>query len=69
MAPWIIKINWNAGLDKSNGRVGLGMIAGDYKGFVLAARSITLQHVMEPIASKAMTAFIRHNIQWGDGLL
>jgi hypothetical protein len=42
MAPWIIKINWNAGLDKSNGRVGLGMIAGDYKGFVLAARSITL---------------------------
>jgi hypothetical protein len=37
-SPGTIKINWDVGFDKANGRIGLGMIAYDYKGFVLAAR-------------------------------
>jgi hypothetical protein len=54
--PGIIKINWNAGLNKVNGRVALQMIAYDCKGLVVAAHCITLQHVMEPIAAETMAA-------------
>jgi hypothetical protein len=52
----MIKVNWDVGLDEANGQGGLGMIARDYKGLVLAARCITLQHVMEPTFAEAMAA-------------
>jgi hypothetical protein len=56
--PCIVKIKWDAGLDKMNGRVGFEMIAVTVRGSnVLAARSTILQLVVEPIVTtKALAA-------------
>jgi hypothetical protein len=35
------KVNWDATVDKKNGRIGLGIVVRDYEGVVLAEQSTT----------------------------
>jgi hypothetical protein len=56
-----IKINWDAGLDKANGKVGLGMIARDFKGLVLGARSLTIACIADPTTDEAIAALYATN--------
>lgn len=52
----MIKINWNAGINLREGRVGLDLIARDSNGNFLAARSMSLAIRTEPTSVKALVA-------------
>ncbi|XP_059440460.1 uncharacterized protein LOC132172918 [Corylus avellana] len=50
----MIKMNWDAGLNLKEGRVGLGLIARDSNGTVLATRSLSLAIQTESTTAKAL---------------
>lgn len=50
------KINWDVIVDKNNGRIGLGIIARDCDGFILAAQSTTKNILIEHVMAKALAA-------------
>jgi hypothetical protein len=52
----IIKINWDAALDSCNKRVGLGIIAKDYRGGFLAAINKSLSCDVSPVFAEALAA-------------
>ena len=52
----MIKINWDAAVDKRNTGVGLGVVAHDGNGRYLAARSMTHEMVLELVMAKALAA-------------
>jgi ribonuclease HI len=54
--PSMIKVNWEAIVDKKHGRIGIGIIAHDCKWQVLLARSTTQNFVVEPIVAEALAA-------------
>jgi hypothetical protein len=54
--PGIIKVNWDAIVDKKNGCIGLGIIAQDIEGFILAARSSTHTICVDPTMVEAWIA-------------
>jgi ribonuclease HI len=51
------KVNWDATVDKKNGRIGLGIVVRDYEGVVLAERSTTNNFLVEPVMAEALAAF------------
>jgi hypothetical protein len=45
----VVKINWNAALDITNKKMGVGVTARDAEGFVLASMCATLSFITDPI--------------------
>lgn len=52
----MIKINWDATVDKKKGQVGLGIVARDGNGKFVATRCMTFEMVLEPIMVEALVA-------------
>ena len=52
----MVKLNWDAGLNAKDGRVGLGLIARDSQGNCLAARCVSLEIKIDAAGVEAMTA-------------
>ena len=52
----MVKINWDAALDKHRKTIGLGIIARDERGSVLAAARKTMSLVVEPVVAESMAA-------------
>lgn len=52
----MIKMNWNAGLNSKEGRVGLWIIARDSYSKFLAARSLSLAIHIEATSAEALAA-------------
>jgi hypothetical protein len=52
----IHKANWYVAIDKTNGRMGLGDIVRDYKGDVIAAKSLTKLGKLEPVSAEPLEA-------------
>ena len=53
----VAKINWNAALDERTGNIGLGAIARDHDGRVLAMQCSTCKHIYNPMTAKTLTAW------------
>lgn len=55
MAPLLglYKINWDATIDIKNARIGVGIIAHDSQGWVVAARSLTLSTHANSLVAEA----------------
>jgi hypothetical protein len=51
-----LKANWDAGLDRKNGRVGLGVVIRDHLGKMWAAKSQTRHGFLDPSAAEAWAA-------------
>jgi hypothetical protein len=51
-----VKINWDASLDKNRRIVGMGLIARDGRGSVLAAATKVLFSEVNPVVAKALAA-------------
>jgi hypothetical protein len=52
----VVKINWDAGLNLREGRVGLGFIVRDSQGSCLAARSLSIDIQADAPVAEAMAA-------------
>jgi hypothetical protein len=52
----MIKLNWDAGLNMKEGRVGIGIIARDSRGVCLAARSLSLNTHIDATTAEALAA-------------
>jgi hypothetical protein len=52
----VLKLNWDAGINKSERRVGIGLIVRDSTGFCLAARSLSLNIHIEAATAEALAA-------------
>jgi ribonuclease HI len=52
----IYKVNWDAALDSTNNRMGIGIIVRDYLGMVIAAKSYTMRFISEPVVAEALAA-------------
>ena len=52
----MIKLNWDAGVNVKEGRVGLGLIARDSRGHCLNARSMTLECQTKASMAEALAA-------------
>jgi hypothetical protein len=50
----MIKVNWNAAIDKINKRIGIGIIVQDHEGVVLAAGSTTKIFLVEACIAEAL---------------
>jgi ribonuclease HI len=57
-SPGWFKANWDAGIDKKNGRVGLGVIIRNHRGAMVASKSHFINGVMDPTAAEAMAALM-----------
>jgi hypothetical protein len=57
------KINWNVAIDTSIGRLGMGFIVRDHKGFHLATKSRTKLANLEPVAAQGIGNFLCNQIQ------
>lgn len=53
-----LKVNWDAAVDKSNGRIGLGVVIRDHLGQMYASKSQTRHGYLEPVAAEAMAALL-----------
>jgi hypothetical protein len=49
-------------VDKSNGRIGLGVVIRDHTGKLCAAKSLTRIGFLEPVAAEAMAVLVA--VQW-----
>jgi hypothetical protein len=61
----MIKINWNAAVDKKKGWDGLGIVAHDGNGKCIATRCMTHEMVPEPIMVEAQAA-LHPLMMWKD---
>jgi hypothetical protein len=52
----IIKVNWNATIDKTHGRIGIAIIIWDYEGAVLVAYNTTKTLLVEAVVAEVLTA-------------
>ena len=52
-----IKINWDAAMDTHSGTAGLGTIARDYEGKVVAMSSSIYQHINHPTTAESLAAW------------
>jgi hypothetical protein len=52
------KANWDAGVNKTTGRVGLGTVIWDHQGRVWAAKSITWLGFLNPLAAEFLAAIM-----------
>ena len=52
----MVKLNWDAGINMTKGRVGIGLIARDSRGSCLAARSLTMNAHTDVATAKALAA-------------
>jgi hypothetical protein len=50
------KINWDAALDVKSRRMGIGIIARDFKRQVIAARGQTICITLDPVVAEAHAA-------------
>jgi ribonuclease HI len=55
--PGWIKLNWDAAIDSGNQKMGIGIIARDHTGSVLAAVCASRPHVTEPTTAEAIAAW------------
>jgi ribonuclease HI len=58
MAPQsgLIKVNWDAAIDISGKRMGMGIIARDHEGYVLASMCSIKQFIVDPAVAEAYAA-------------
>jgi hypothetical protein len=52
----MVKINWDASLDKNGRIVGMGLIARDGRGTVLAAATKAISSNVDPVVAEALAA-------------
>lgn len=52
------KANWDAGVDRKKGRVGLGVIIRDHNGAMWVAKSQTRHGFLDPTVAKAWAALL-----------
>jgi ribonuclease HI len=53
-----LKVNWDAGIDRKKGRVGLGVIIRDHLGRVWASKSQTRRGFLDPTTAETMAALL-----------
>ena len=53
----VAKINWDATLDERAGKVGLGVIARDHEGRVLAMQCSIYKHIYNPTMAETLAAW------------
>ena len=53
----VIKINWDAAVDDRIGNVGLGAIARDFEGRVLAMHCSTCKHIYNPTTAETLATW------------
>jgi hypothetical protein len=53
----VYKVNWDAAVDKKNGRIEIEIVVCNYEGVVLAARSTTKNVMVELFVAEALVAF------------
>jgi hypothetical protein len=56
-SPGWIKLNWDAAIDSGQQKMGIGIIARDHTGSVLAAVCASRPHVTEPTTAEAITVW------------
>jgi hypothetical protein len=52
----VIKINWDAAMDSNTGTAGLGTIARDHEGRVVAMSRSSRQHIGHPTTAETLVA-------------
>jgi ribonuclease HI len=65
----LYKINWDAAIDMKNRRMGVGIIARDYQGLVVAAHSLTLHGYTDSLVAEAWAALHAVDLAKESGLL
>jgi ribonuclease HI len=53
----VVKLNWDAAVDERTGNVGLGVIARDYEGRVLAMHGSFCKHIYNPTTAETLAAW------------
>jgi hypothetical protein len=53
-----MKINWDAGVDIKNGRVGLGVVIRDHQGRMWASQSRTVRGFLDPKTGELLAALM-----------
>jgi hypothetical protein len=53
----VIKLNWDAAIDKNNQRMGIGIIARDHNGNIVAAFVATRLYITDPSSAEALAAW------------
>jgi hypothetical protein len=56
-SPTWIKLNWDTTIDMERWRMGIGIIARDHSGTVLATVSASRPHVTDPTTAEAIAAW------------
>lgn len=62
------KVNWDASVDKKNGRVGLGAVVRDHLGTMCAAKILSRQGSLDPTSAEAMAALMAAQLCYDMGL-
>lgn len=57
----MIKMNWDAGVNVKEGRVGLGLFAKDSQGMFMAARSVTHEIQADLTTAEALATACEHH--------
>ncbi|XP_040996238.1 uncharacterized protein LOC121242452 [Juglans microcarpa x Juglans regia] len=52
-----IKINWDAALSSTNGRIGIGLVARDHEGFIIASKQQSTSGFMDPLLAEAQGGY------------
>ncbi|XP_059440309.1 uncharacterized protein LOC132172759 [Corylus avellana] len=53
----VVKINWDAAVDKDGEKMGIGIIARDHNGLILAAQVASRQYITDPTTAEALAAW------------
>ncbi|XP_059429236.1 uncharacterized protein LOC132163053 [Corylus avellana] len=61
------KVNWDAGIDRRHGRLGLGALIRDSQGNLVAAKSLSHSGLLDPTSAKALAALMAIKLckAWG----
>ncbi|XP_042939343.1 uncharacterized protein LOC122274364 [Carya illinoinensis] len=52
-----VKINWDAAVNVDQGRIGIGLVARDHEGSILATKKLSVPSLAEPVLAEALGAF------------
>jgi ribonuclease HI len=69
----VIKVNWDASIDKEGKRMGMGVVARDHEGEVVATLCAQIRYITDPTSAEALAAWkgveLINRMEWNRAIL